>query len=387
MIDKMTSINPDMLVWARQASGTSLEEAWIKFGKEQLEAWECGEDYPTYTQLKSLCNFYRKPIAVFFFPEPPIMKNIPSSCRTLPSQLYSVFSRNLIKNLDEARVMQLNLYELHESSNPAGSQFKDTRFDISDIRQTAIQFRSILQAPLEEQKKINKLDDAFEYWRDKFHSIGIYVFKDAFKDDAISGFCLYDDNFPIIYINNSFAFSRQIFTLFHEAFHLIAQTSGVDIFDDTTLNQYTVGNDAVIEHSCNQFSGMFLVPDNDFMKVSSKMSASDLNVSALAKMYCVSREVILRKFLDNGRITQQEYTQRSTEYNADYFRSKKKETEKKSKGNYYNTQATYKGKHYLELAFNSYYSNKINILQLSKYMNMKIKSVQSFAIKKGWGSL
>jgi Zn-dependent peptidase ImmA (M78 family) len=56
----------------------------------------------------------------------------------------------------------------------------------------------------------------------------VSVFKDAFRVDDYSGFCLYDDEFPLIYVNNSTSKTRQIFTLFHELAHLISHTSGID---------------------------------------------------------------------------------------------------------------------------------------------------------------
>ena len=50
-------------------------------------------------------------------------------------------------------------------------------------------------------------------WRKTLLDVGIFVFKDAFRVDDYSGFSLYDDVFPIIYVNNSSAKTRQIFTL------------------------------------------------------------------------------------------------------------------------------------------------------------------------------
>jgi Zn-dependent peptidase ImmA (M78 family) len=117
------------------------------------------------------------------------------------------------------------------------------------------------------------------------------------------------------------------------------------------------------------------------------MIPTDENISSLANIYCVSREVILRKYLDSNRISSDEYNLRSSEYTADYFRSKDHQSERKNKGNYYNTQATYKGIQYLRLAFTKYYSKQISITQLSRYMNMKISSIQTLAKKKGWGTL
>ena len=103
MSEKMTSINPQILVWCREASGVSFEEASKKFGADRLSNWENGVDHPTYTQLQQLCDFYRKPVAVCFFPEPPVFKSLSTSFRTIPSTIKdNLLNRNTIKLVDEA---------------------------------------------------------------------------------------------------------------------------------------------------------------------------------------------------------------------------------------------------------------------------------------------
>jgi Zn-dependent peptidase ImmA (M78 family) len=390
MAEKITSINSKILQWARVMSGTSLEEAGERMGGlDRVLSWEEGKDYPTYSQLKKICEIYRKPVAVCFFPEPPKIKNIPASCRTLPQNVYNSFSRNLIKVIDEARIMQLNLYELNDNINPNAIKLLDiSPKNYDDSKKVAAELRKILGADLDVQKQIKKLEDAFEYWRDCFFQMGIYVFKSAFKENDVSGFCLYDSDFPIIYINNSFAPARQIFTLFHECYHLICNTSGVDFLNDNFLNSYNNSSDEAIERACNRFAGEFLVPDDDFDLLIKNRVPTDSLISTLANTYCVSREVILRKFLDRKKISPEEYQEKRDQYNSDYFRRKEEKKEgKKPQGDYYNTQAAYRGKHYLQLAYGKYYENKISILQLAKYMNMKIPSVQALAAKKGWGSV
>jgi Zn-dependent peptidase ImmA (M78 family)/DNA-binding XRE family transcriptional regulator len=389
MAEKITSINPSMLQWARAMSGTTIEEVGEKIGgSDKIISWEKGEDYPTYSQLKRLCDIYRKPIAVFFFPEPPQTKNLPASCRTLPENIYNNFSRKLIKAIDEARVMQLNLYELNNNENPSEIKFTNIIFNYKNIKNVAFELRKMFSIDLNTQKRIRKLEEAFELWRECFYRIGIYVFKNAFRDETVSGFCLYDNEFPIICINNSFAPARQIFTLFHEMYHLICQTSGIDLMNDSFLNKYDNLTNAEIEYSCNHFSGEFLVPDHDFDMVTKNEILTDELINRLSKSYCVSREVILRKFLDRNKISQDQYLEKREEYNSDYFRIKEKQKENgKSQGDYYNTQAVYKGQHYLELAYNRYYEQKITITQLSRYLNMKIPSIEGLASRKGWGAL
>lgn len=388
MAEKMTNINPQMLVWAREVSCTTIKEAEEKFGKERIYNWEHGIDFPTYNQLKSLCKFYRKPIAVCFFPEPPELKNIPASCRTLPNSMHFIFNRDFTKYLDEARVMQINLKELNNDENPNYHNFRQSKLETFDIVEAANRLRFIFNVSAQKQKSIKKIDERFEYWRSLFNNIGIYVFKAAFGLEDISGFCIYDNNFPIIYVNNSLSFTRQIFTLFHELYHIIVQTSGIDFLNDTDLYHNLNDVNVHIEKICNEFAGAFLVPDSDFDKELQNRELNENRISRLAQLYGVSREVILRKLLDRNCINQDEYERLRNQYIEDYFRNKNnKEPDKKGGGSYYNTQVSYKGSKYIELVLKNYYSNKITITQVSDYMNMKIPNIQKLVSKKGWGVL
>lgn len=388
MSEKMTSINPKILIWCRETSGVTQEEASLKFGSDKIRNWENGEDFPTYNQLQQLCDFYRKPVAICFFPEPPIYKNLSSSFRTIPSVIEkNILSRNIINLLDNARVMQLNLYELNYAVNVRYDLFSSINFD-TDIKLLSHQLRRVFGAELSEQKRIKKSSDHFEYWREKFADIGIYVFKDAFGNDDISGFCLYDDIFPVIYINNSLSFTRQTFTLFHELCHIIRKTSGIDMINDKFYHAYLDNSDLAIEKTCNAFAGIFLVPDDDFNILIAHKKPTEEFVHTLALTYGVSREVILRKFLNAQLITLDEYTERSANYTADYYRFQNTSKDnRENKGNYYNKIASYKGKQYTELVFKEYYSSQITLAQAAQYMDMKIPSIKKFAEQRGWGSL
>ena len=78
-----------------------------------------------------------------------------------------------------------------------------------------------------------------------------------------SGFCLYDEDFPIIYVNNTTAKTRQIFTLFHELAHLLFHTSGVDTQGDGFVNELA-GDNQRIEVICNRMTACLLVPEETF---------------------------------------------------------------------------------------------------------------------------
>ena len=106
---------------------------------------------------------------------------------------------------------------------------------------------------IEEQTRWNDPKKAFSRWREVIEASGIFVFKDAFRNYTISGFCLYDEKFPLIYVNNSMSDTRQIFTLFHEIAHLLYLTGGIDYIDDYYLEDIE-GDKKNIEIFCNAFA-------------------------------------------------------------------------------------------------------------------------------------
>ena len=59
-----------------------------------------------------------------------------------------------------------------------------------EIDQLCVFIREQLEFPITAQKARKNTKVVFEIFREKFYDLGIYVFKDAFKDDRISGICI-----------------------------------------------------------------------------------------------------------------------------------------------------------------------------------------------------
>lgn len=211
----------------------------------------------------------------------------------------------------------------------------------------------------------------FEKFRTKLYELGIYVFKDAFKDNAISGLCINDDQYPIIIVNNSMSFSRQIFTLFHELYHLISNTSGVEIIRDDYL-QFLRGNDQRIEKRCDEFANAFLVPIDDFVIELEKEALSPTRIEELANLYSVSREAIMYKLLQMKRITSEEYSALKEEFYSEAIRNKKKSSNTTDGGNYYSTKLAYLGSKYTGDVVKQYKTGKIDSVKASEMLNIKI---------------
>jgi transcriptional regulator with XRE-family HTH domain len=161
------SINPDLLKWARESSNLSINEVALKLKKdvEVIKAWEEGQDSPTYLQLEKLAyELYKRPIAVFFFPQPPVEETPQKSFRTIPEVEYKKLPSSLVKQFRKAQVMQINLRELCGEKNPADKQIiKDLSFSINvNVDQSVDVVRNYLGIDLEQQKSWRNYD----LWRE-----------------------------------------------------------------------------------------------------------------------------------------------------------------------------------------------------------------------------
>ena len=66
-------VKPALLVWARERSGLKLEQVAqkLKLDPGLVSGWESGAERPTIPQVRRLGEIYKRPLAVFFLPEPP----------------------------------------------------------------------------------------------------------------------------------------------------------------------------------------------------------------------------------------------------------------------------------------------------------------------------
>nr|VFK39115.1 MAG: Zn-dependent peptidase ImmA, M78 family [Candidatus Kentron sp. TC] len=379
-------VNPEVLHWARVSMHLSPEEVAerIKRDVREIDAWERGEASPTYAQLEKLAyDIYKRPLALFFFPEPPEEESIDQAFRTLPEQALEGIPSRLRFLLRKARVLQLNLAELHDGANPAANNIlRDLRFAPSvSATRMAERVRAYLGIELTQQQSWGGADNALTHWRDALETHGVFVFKDSFnppgrkkpgtQDSPFSGFCLHDPEFPVIYLDNNKPKTRQIFTLFHELAHLSMGTGGVDTRQDDYI-EFLTGDDKRIEVLCNRFAAEFLVPSEDFRTHSAGMAMDDHDIGNLAKRYWVSRETILRRFLDQKRISQAEYERKARQWREEHRHSRRTGS---GGGNYYKTKGAYLGERYIEAVFHRYHQGRISMEQTADYLDARTKHV------------
>ena len=109
-------INPQLLTWARETAGYSLEEIAVASGFGRFPEWEAGERFPTYAQLEKIADKLHRPIAVFFFPEPPDETGIEKSLRAMTEEDVQKLSPLIRQLFRKAKAFQLSLRELWEEN-------------------------------------------------------------------------------------------------------------------------------------------------------------------------------------------------------------------------------------------------------------------------------
>jgi Zn-dependent peptidase ImmA (M78 family) len=223
--------------------------------------------------------------------------------------------------------------------------------------------RAKLDLPLEKQiQKLGRSVDLLEYVREKLYDLGIYIFKDSFRDNNVSGLCLYDEIYPIILLNNKTTFGRQLFTIFHELYHIFMKETDLDF------------TRWVEERDCNQFASEFLIPAVDFnIQISNINSYDDETIYRLAGRYCVSVGAIKYRLFKAQKISKKDYEESLESDNIRIFNAKN------AGGNYYNTKISYLGNSYLKQVFAQYYSGRIPLSTAAIYTQLKSSSVSKLA--------
>ncbi|MBI1807716.1 MAG: ImmA/IrrE family metallo-endopeptidase [Ignavibacteria bacterium] len=371
-------INLDVLKWARSSLRLSSEEVaqrlGVSFKVETLEAWEKGEGSPTYPQLERLAHeIYKRPVAVFFFPSVPEEETPKTEFRTLPDTVVDELPAEIIRLYRKAKLFQLYLEELFEGERPVKTSLLDA-FELNEKSQFASITKAIRKAlgvSIEEQSKWRSAETAFKKWRDVLEATGVFIFKDGFRNDDYSGFCLYHQKYPIIFVNNSMPDSRQVFTLFHELGHLLYRSGGIDFRSREAVRSFQ-GYYLNVEVSCNRFANEFLVPQEAFDSFEPRIS--EAHFEKLADYFSVSREVILRNYFDRGLVDADYYEKMA----AKWTEQAKEKKEEASGGSYYYSQKAYLGERYINLVYGKYYQNKITVDSVAEYLHVKVKNLPTF---------
>jgi len=376
----VVGIQPELLRWARLSANMTAGEVADKFKKhaEEIEGWERGEGGPSYAQLERLAyEIYKRPLAIFFLPTPPDEPKVRTEFRSLPDADLSALHRHTFLLIRKGYAFQASLDELYRGRNPTDRPLwrEITLTTGQSISAQAERARGLLGVSLNQVRAEPDDDSALKLWRRAIEAHGIFVFKDSFKQQDISGFCLRHAEFPVILINNSTTKTRQTFSLLHELAHLLFNRNGISRFDDAGIEELSP-QDRTIEVFCNSIAAEILVPARDFAVAVRELNvdprqASDEEFAILARRYHVSRSVILRRFLDQGRVTKAFYLEKDREWSNQRAAGG-------GGGDYYNTHGAYLSERSLRDVVASYSQRTITKSEAAEMIGVKPKNFSTF---------
>ncbi|MBU0679884.1 MAG: XRE family transcriptional regulator [Proteobacteria bacterium] len=271
----MPKVNHDILRWARETAGLSLEEAVGKLNihdstsasaVDRLTALEVGDTAPTRPMLLKMAKQYHRPLLTFYMSAPPRQGSRGQDFRTLPpghSRSEEALLDALIRNVQARQGLVKAILEDEEDIEPL--PFINSMNMSDGVEMVLASLKDILQLELDEFRSQSSPSEAFSLLRDTVESTGVFVLlignlgshHTAIDVETFRGFALADELAPFIIINDQDAHSAWSFTLLHEFVHLMLGQTGVS----------GARAEIAVEQFCNDVAGEFLLPRQEIQAI------------------------------------------------------------------------------------------------------------------------
>ncbi|EKA6821786.1 ImmA/IrrE family metallo-endopeptidase [Salmonella enterica] len=304
-------INPQIFNWACARAQVSEEDLSQSLGVklEKVVGWSRGDLKPTFGQAQKLASKLHIPFAFFFLPAPP--QDI------LPIPDLRTHGNHWLANVS------IDLKDTIASVVRRQEWFKDYLKDQDAEALSFIGSYNVNSDPVEVAENIRqtlKLEDLNprglsweEYQRkivDGAEAAGILVMRSGIVENnthrplsvsEFRGFAISDSHAPVVFVNLRDAPPARLFTLLHELAHLWLGQSGV--------SSGSAIEDRREEQFCNAVAGEFLAPAREVIALWSDNKELNDNVSDIARIFHVSRYVIIRRAFDLGLVSYDTYNE------------------------------------------------------------------------------
>mgnify|MGYP001381319288 CR=1 FL=1 len=327
----MPNVNPEILRWARETAGLTLEEAAEKLsigdargvpGNERLAAYEVGEAEPSRPVLLRMSKQYRRPLLAFYMSSVPRTAERGEDFRTLPPE-HSRFQDALVDTLiRDVRARQEMVRALLEEEDEAVPLPFVGSMSMRDGAEAVLQsIRETLDLHLDHYRgRGNHGLNGFAYLREQAEKAGIYVLlignlgshHTSLDVEIFRGFALADKVAPFVVINDQDSEKAWAFTLLHELCHIWLGQTGVS------------GTSAAnaVEQFCNDVAGRFFLQREELEPLSYLQGSSfDDAVAAIndfAEQRNVSRSMVAYKLFREGIIDRDMWSRLSGFYRAQW---------------------------------------------------------------------
>jgi len=370
-------IKPEVFRWLRESSGWTQEEIAkrIKTSIQNIQNIEMGDKKPTIRQLKELSIVFKRPVAAFFLDEPIQEKPKPKDFRMLPDKM-NKFDKKTIYVLRKARRLQVLCKELSRNID------YDTKVKIKKVKlsenpkEIAKKYRSLLELTEEKQRRFKTSYELFNYLRDIFEDMNIFVFQYSMPVEDARGFVFVDESPYVIVVNSKDSIEARIFSLMHEFGHILLGESAIDLPDVTLKTRNS------IEKWCNEFSSSFLLPGElaiTIFELNIETITQKKSLTSLSNKYKVSKAMLLLKMLKLNYIKKEDYE------NILQIYKPKIETKKKAKAGggipSDKKRLSEVGNKFVSLVANNYDRENITYTDALNYLSIKSRKFDALLSK------
>ena len=220
------NINPEILRWAREDAGVTAAEVAHALGlkekkgrsaEERYFALERGDEGMSWSRVKRLADFYRKPLTTFFMRRPPRRSGRVADFRTVADAEPRMqgWLRTLVTSF-QAR--QQELRQLLSDDGRDAVRWVGALEPNASVDECVILLRDVLRLHFEEQLATANKDKFLALLRSRAEQAGAFVhfatdlgsWHTQIDADVFRGFCLADDIAPLVVLNGNDAESSKV---------------------------------------------------------------------------------------------------------------------------------------------------------------------------------
>lgn len=290
----MPKINPEILRWARESAGFTVDEAAKGIGlsgehaSERLEEMERGERDPTRRQLGEIAKRYRRSLLTFYLAAPPTPGHRTHDFRTLLERQAGgdAVLDAILRDVKARQALVLGAIEDVDGAEPL--PFVGTARVDQGPDEIAQQIERVLGFSRIDYRNARNIEEAFKQLRDACERVGVYVilmgnlgsFHSALGAEVFRGFAMADPVAPFIVINENDTRSAWAFTLLHELAHVFLGESGISGY----------GGDEAVERVCDMAAARFLLAEGELRELGAAAGSLDMLVAAIGP-FATARKV------------------------------------------------------------------------------------------------
>lgn len=302
-----------------------------------LAAWEERTAQPTLKQLEAFAKATYTPVGYLFLPEPPVEKVPIPDFRAPGNERIGHPSPDLLDTIYVCQQRQEWFRNYARLMGESPLAFVGSAQVGNDVVRTAARISEELGFNLDARRQMPTWTDALRHFIEQADGLGVLVMCNGVVQNnnyrhldpqEFRGFAMADDLAPLVFINGADTKAAQMFTLAHELAHLWLGQSAVSDSQPTAIP------DQQVERWCNEVAAELLVPLAAMRQAYRPDGELAEEASRLARRFKVSTLVILRRILDVGGLTQEEFW---AAYHAEV--AKLRAIPRGSGGNFYLTQA------------------------------------------------